>query len=37
MLPDILGADRLKAKQAIRQIIEQITITNGEQIEIVWK
>ncbi|QOS77925.1 recombinase family protein [Paenibacillus sp. JNUCC31] len=37
MLPDILGADRLKAKQAIRQIIEQVTITNGEQIEIVWK
>lgn len=37
LLDDVTGFDRLKAKFAIRQLIDQIEIENGELISIVWK
>lgn len=37
LLNDITGFDRLKAKAALRQIIENIVIENGELVDIVWK
>ncbi|MGZ0043444.1 recombinase family protein [Paenibacillus ottowii] len=35
--PDISSPDRLKAKQAIRGIISEIVVTNGEDVSIVWR
>jgi site-specific DNA recombinase len=37
LLKDITGGDRVKAKAAIRQIIDLIEIEDGEMIDIVWK
>lgn len=37
LLDDITGIDRLKAKSAIRQLIERIEIKDGELVNIVWK
>lgn len=37
LLEEITGSDRVKAKAAIRQLIEQIRIENGQLIEIIWK
>ncbi|MGF6356130.1 site-specific DNA recombinase [Paenibacillus sp. 4624] len=36
-LPDILGEDRLKAKNALRLLIEEVVVTDGEFIDITWK
>ncbi|QJC53086.1 recombinase family protein [Paenibacillus albicereus] len=37
MLGDVTSIDRVVAKQAIRQLIDSIQITNGTQISITWK
>ena len=37
LLDDITGVDRLKAKVAIRQLIERIEIKDSEVVDIVWK
>lgn len=37
LLDDITGLDRIKAKSAIRQLIEQIEIRDGELVNIMWK
>lgn len=37
LLDDITGVDRIKAKTAIRQLIEQIEIRDGELVNVVWK
>jgi len=37
LLGEITGVDRVRAKVAIRQLIEQIEIENGELVSIVWK
>ena len=37
LLDDITGIDRLKAKAAIRHLIERIEIKDGELVNIVWK
>lgn len=34
---DIAGEDRLKSKQAIRQLIQKIIVRDGEFLEIVWQ
>ncbi|PIH58246.1 recombinase family protein [Paenibacillus sp. LK1] len=36
-LKDIISGDRLKAKQEIRKLIESITITDGEKLNIIWR
>ncbi|MEC0242024.1 recombinase family protein [Paenibacillus dokdonensis] len=36
-LNDVLSIDRLKSKQAIRQLIEKIEITNGSEVRITWR
>ncbi|MGD8188522.1 recombinase family protein [Brevibacillus ginsengisoli] len=37
LLDDITGVDRIKAKAAIRQIVDRIDIENGEVIDLTWK
>jgi site-specific DNA recombinase len=37
LLEDITGVDRLKAKSAIRKLIDTIELENGELISILWK
>jgi len=37
LMGEITGEDRVKAKAAIRQLIERIDISNGETGDIVWK
>lgn len=37
LLPDISSPDRLKVKQAIRAMISEIVVNNGEEISIVWR
>lgn len=37
LMGDIMGIDRVKAKSAIRQLIDRIEILNGETVSIVWK
>lgn len=36
LINDVLSVDRLKAKNAIRQLIHKIEITNSEDINIIW-
>jgi site-specific DNA recombinase len=37
LLGEVTGLDRLKAKAAVRQLIENIEVQNGQLIDIVWK
>ncbi|ETK29925.1 putative DNA recombinase CisA [Paenibacillus larvae subsp. larvae DSM 25719] len=37
LLDEIMGVDRVKAKAAIRLLIEQIQVENGEMVSITWK
>lgn len=36
LVSDVTSGDRLKAKHAIRQIVHEIKITNGEDVKITW-
>lgn len=37
LFPDILSEDRIKAKGAIRQLIDRIEVLDGELVDIIWK
>lgn len=37
MLADVLSESRAVAKNAIRKLIHQVTITNGETVETIWR
>lgn len=36
-LKDIRSADRVKIKQSIRELIESITVSNGEELHVIWR
>jgi site-specific DNA recombinase len=37
LFPDITGTDRVKAKVALRQLINRIELVNGELVSVVWQ